>query len=44
MKQIKTIKSILICGEPEAKREIIHVDDLANAIVFFMNKKLNIHL
>ena len=26
-------------GTGKAKREIIHVDDLANAIVFFMNKK-----
>ena len=32
-------KYINLWGTGKAKREIIHVDDLANAIVFFMNKK-----
>ena len=30
---------LLIWGNGKAKREAIHVDDLANACVFFMNKK-----
>ena len=32
---------LLIWGNGKAKREVIHVDDLANACVFFMNKKTN---
>ena len=31
---------LLIWGNGKAKREAIHVDDLANACVFFMNKKI----
>lgn len=30
-------------GTGESKREILHVDDLANAIVYFMNKKVKKH-
>ena len=32
-------KHLIIWGNGKAKREIIHVDDLADACVFFMNKK-----
>ena len=31
---------LLIWGNGKAKREVIHVDDIANACVFFMNKKV----
>ena len=30
---------IEVWGTGKPKREIMHVDDLADAIVFFMNKK-----
>ena len=32
-------KHLILWGNGKAKREIIHVDDLADACVFFMNKK-----
>ncbi|MDC3184597.1 GDP-L-fucose synthase [Candidatus Pelagibacter sp.] len=32
-------KSIVIWGNGKAKRELIYVDDLADACIFFMNKK-----
>ena len=32
-------KVLVLWGNGKAKREIIHVDDLANACVYFMNKK-----
>ena len=31
--------SIILWGNGKAKREVIHVDDIANACVYFMNKK-----
>ena len=34
-------KSLLIWGNGKAKREVIHVDELANACVYFMKKKTN---
>ena len=37
LKKIK--KHLIIWGNGKAKREIIHVDDLADACVYFMNKK-----
>lgn len=35
----KKIKSIKIWGNPKTKREILYVDDLAEACVYFMKKK-----
>ena len=32
---------LTLWGNGKAKREVIHVDDLANACVYFMNKKTN---
>lgn len=34
-------KQIIIWGNGKAKRELMHVDDLADAAVYFMNKKIN---
>ena len=34
---------LLLWGNGKAKREVIHVDDIANACVYFMNKKKNQH-
>ncbi|MDF1858405.1 MAG: NAD-dependent epimerase/dehydratase family protein, partial [Candidatus Pelagibacter bacterium] len=31
--------SLVLWGNGKAKREVIHVDDIANACVYFMNKK-----
>jgi len=31
--------SLLLWGNGKAKREVIHVDDIANACIYFMNKK-----
>ena len=33
-------KNLIIWGDGSAKREIIYVDDLADACVYFMNKKI----
>ena len=30
---------LTLWGNGKAKREVIHVDDIANACVYFMNKK-----
>ena len=37
--KIKKKNRILLWGNGKAKREVLHVDDLANACVYFMNKK-----
>tara|TARA_B110000037_G_scaffold215778_1_gene273713 strand:- start:1008 stop:1964 length:957 start_codon:yes stop_codon:yes gene_type:complete len=37
-------KSIKLWGTGKAKRELIYVDDIADACVFFMNKKVKHHL
>ena len=34
-------KNILIWGDGSPKREIIYVDDIADACIYFMNKKTN---
>ena len=43
LKKIDSLKNnnnkLLLWGNGLAKREVIHVDDLANACVYFMNKK-----
>jgi len=40
LKKIKK-NTLILWGNGKAKREIIHVDDLANACVYFMKKKIN---
>ena len=37
--KIKKKKSLTLWGNGKTKRELIFVDDLANAIIFFLNKK-----
>jgi len=37
--KINKKNQLILWGNGEAKREAIHVDDLANACVYFMNKK-----
>lgn len=37
--KIKSEKSIILWGNGKSKREILYVDDLADAVVFFMKKK-----
>ena len=41
--KIKKKKYLELWGTGKSKREILHVDDLANAIVYFMNKKVKKH-
>lgn len=36
----KKLKKIVLWGNGNAKREILYVDDLAEAVIFFMNKKI----
>lgn len=38
-KSKKKIKKLIVWGNGKAKREIIHADDIADACIFFMNKK-----
>ena len=40
----KKDKTIFLWGDGQAKREIIFVDDLADAIIFFLNKKTKEYL
>ena len=40
LKKIKK-NTLILWGNGKAKREIIHVDDLANACVYFMKKKID---
>jgi len=42
--QIKKKSSIFLWGTGKPKREVIYVDDLADAVLYFMNKKVNHHL
>lgn len=39
--KIKNKKKILLWGTGEPKRELMHVDDLADACIFFLEKKTN---
>ena len=39
--KINNLSSITLWGNGKVKREFIHVDDLAEACVFFMKKKTN---
>ena len=36
----KKTKNLILWGDGSPKRELIYVDDLADACVFFMNKKI----
>lgn len=38
--KIKNIKKINLWGNGKAKRELMHVDDLADACIFFLNKRV----
>ena len=38
--KLKKIKNLILWGDGSPKRELIYVDDLADACVFFMNKKI----
>ena len=38
--KIKNKKKLLIWGSGKAKRELMFVDDFADAVIFFMNKKI----
>ena len=40
----KKNKKIYLWGDGKAKREVIYVDDLADAVIFFLNKKTKEHL
>ena len=40
----KQVRDIFLWGDGQAKREIIFVDDLADAIIFFLNKKTKEYL
>jgi GDP-L-fucose synthase len=42
--KIKNLKKLVLWGNGSAKREIIYVDDLADACVFFMKKKTKEYL
>ena len=42
--KLKNKQSITIWGNGRAKRELIFVDDLAEACIYFMNKKVNHNL
>jgi GDP-L-fucose synthase len=42
--KIKNKNSLELWGNGKVKRELIYVDDLADAIVFFLNKKINGYL
>ena len=37
--KIKKAKKLILWGKKNTKRELMHVDDLANACIFFLNKK-----
>ena len=38
--KIKKSKNLIVFGNGKAKREIIYVDDVADACIYFMNKKI----
>tara|TARA_B100000787_G_C16163601_1_gene282707 strand:+ start:306 stop:1247 length:942 start_codon:yes stop_codon:yes gene_type:complete len=42
--KIKKKKTLEVWGNGKAKRELIYVDDLADAIIYFLNKKTSDHL
>ena len=41
--KIKNLKNITIWGDGKPKRELMYVDDLANAIFFFLKRNINEH-
>ncbi len=42
--KLRNKKSIKLWGTGKAKREVIYVDDLADAVIYFMNKKVKHNL
>ena len=44
MAKLRNKKSITLCGTGKAKREVIYVDDLADAVIYFMNKRVKHNL
>jgi len=39
--KLKNIKELIVWGDGQAKREMMYVDDLADACIYFLNKKTN---
>jgi len=39
--KIKNLKELIVWGDGQAKREMMYVDDLADACIYFLNKKTN---
>ena len=39
--KLKNIKELIVWGNGQAKREMMYVDDLADACIYFLNKKTN---
>ena len=44
MAKLRNKKSIKLWGTGKAKREVIYVDDLADAVIYFMNKRVKHNL
>ena len=42
--KLRNKKSIKLWGTGKAKREVIYVDDLADAVIYFMNKRVKHNL
>lgn len=41
--KIYNLKKLILWGHGKTKRELIYVDDIADACIYFMNKKINEH-
>ena len=39
--KLKNLKELIVWGDGQAKREMMYVDDLADACIYFLNKKTN---
>jgi GDP-L-fucose synthase len=39
--KLKNLKELIVWGNGQAKREMMYVDDLADACIYFLNKKTN---
>jgi GDP-L-fucose synthase len=39
--KLKNIKELIVWGDGQSKREMMYVDDLADACIYFLNKKTN---
>ena len=42
--KIQNKKNLILWGNGLAKREVIYVDDIANACIYFMNKKIKANI